>query len=1137
MKRFIALILSTIMLLSFMNVSAANNAKFYVAECFDNYVTNGTPDNGKYSAEITRVVDCGNKNKEMYLYSDRKSITAQFDALYDEPGITVSFDITVTKNLPTGTLNVVQGASTTINVLTLDQFGLKLTDGKNVGGIPVGKKTNVKLTLTSKKVTVDIGGKRAVGDWYIENGLPQSYNSFNFEFKPAKGGSGVALDNVYIYSGAASEASYPPKNYNPESIELKEDSYEENVEDIIVGNTVMIDKDFEVEETRSTGFSLFSPKSNTMEFKQDKRTGNWYLEYTRTGTQDGLFNFNFGTQLSDRRYFVMDCDVKITNNNPRTSFNMYANEGQMMAIDISNGGVITSNDINLGRLNMNEWTHIAICMDYVKKVNNIYINGEHVGKDIEFNNIECTYLNQFRSYFWSGGTGSVAYDNIRFYEGKEPKENIYEVSDTEVSENTSSSAPEKILFVERARESLVGYSAISYYAGTYFANGKKGSFKNAPFMKYGKVYVPGTESAEILGYKIDWNADIGRVIINDNIKWMKGDNAIDVSGTAVTEQGLPEIKNGEIYLPVRFVAENILGKVITWDPKQLVIIGNDMFKDYIVPIGATGILNRDVQFDTAIWEIADMLNYEQLTAESIKKGFDANLQGAHPRIIINNDDVARMKSSYTANEMFKEAADKMISAADKLVAENNPTVPSPTVQGNWLSTARQILGRLQELGIAWDIKGDSKYAEQAWAELKSVGSLPSWDRNHWLDLAEFQAAFAIGYDWFYDYWSDEQKTFIKNAALTKAFDKQVQTYTGTAEAGELAAYNNRSIVMSTGTSMSAMAYYEDNPEYYADVLWRTARNLNINSRMWYPDGAWFEGSAYWEYTCQYTLYFITSFINCYGSDARLTRALGFNNACNYLKPLATSVGGFNFGDVGDMSARPSQYMSWFARYFDDEDTMQYKVWGKNYYGQSWGYFDTYFGVFDINFDNYPYYPLDSYLRNVEIVTMREKFAKEATSVSFKGGFGRTPHGHFDVGTFVIDMGGERIVSDYGSESYGAASEGASMYRNRTEGHNCMVFNPGLEIGQTATETDFSPVTELISKEKGAYAVVDITPAYEKYVSSAKRGYMLANDRRSVVIRDEFTLKSKVPACWIAQTPASVEILDNKTAILSKGTQS
>ena len=84
------------------------------------------------------------------------------------------------------------------------------------------------------------------------------------------------------------------------------------------------------------------------------------------------------------------------------------------------------------------------------------------------------------------------------------------------------------------------------------------------------------------------------------------------------------------------------------------------------------------------------------------------------------------------------------------------------------------------------------------------------------------------------------------------------------------------------------------------------------------------------------------------------RALGFENACNYLKTLATSVGGFNFGDVGDMSARPSQYMSWFARYFDDEETMQYKVWGKNYYGQSWGYFDTYFGVFDINFDNNPY---------------------------------------------------------------------------------------------------------------------------------------------------------------------------------------
>jgi hypothetical protein len=41
-----------------------------------------------------------------------------------------------------------------------------------------------------------------------------------------------------------------------------------------------------------------------------------------------------------------------------------------------------------------------------------------------------------------------------------------------------------------------------------------------------------------------------------------------------------------------------------------------------------------------------------------------------------------------------------------------------------------------------------------------------WNPAHFLDVAEFSSAFGIAYDWFFDGFSDEQKTTIRNALVT-----------------------------------------------------------------------------------------------------------------------------------------------------------------------------------------------------------------------------------------------------------------------------------------------------------------------------------------------------------------------------------
>lgn len=1130
-QRITAFMLSAALLAPTVSAFAAEReGKIYFSESYNGYVTNKMPDKGEYAAEETAVCEDGKNNKALALTSSRKNITASFPINCEEDKLSVSFDVEFSGALPDGTLSIKNG-NTESKVLVFDsEFGIKTSDGATQCGFGLDKKTNIRLTFEKESISVAVNGKTTANKRYIQKGMPAAYGTLKLEFKPVNGKSTVKLDNVYAYTGNPSD--FPVAEYNPETAEpASADS--ETAQEVKVGNTVFIDKDFEIEETQKTGFFLFSPKSNTLKFETDKKTGNKYLKYTKNGTEDGLFDFSFGTLHSDARYFVMDFDMKLTQNNPKVSFNMNSSGSSMNPIIIETGGKVTSNGEQIYQFKFDDkWVHFAICMDYVNKVNKIYINNEYIGHEIDFNNFDVDFLKSFRSYFYNSGSGSVMYDNIRFYEAKEPKENLYENDDDSTGETDMGSMPQELGFVERAQAALGNdYAAISYYANRYYAKGEKKTLKNKCFINDdGLLYLPLSEIGADLDCKVDWNSELGRVIINDNAKWMKGDAGVEINGQLVSDKGIPVIMNDEIYFPARFLAEDILNKTLTWDEKQFIIIGNGTINNESKP-------DRDeygeTDCKTTYWEIADMLNYDNPTAAQIKKAYSEASNGAHPRIMINSADVERMKGDYESNEMYKKYADTIIAAADKLVEDNQPTEEVKVQTGNYLQTARQILDRVQKLGYARFITGDNKYAEQAWAELHSVGSFATWDRGHWLDLAEFQAAFAFGYDWFFDYWTDEQKQFIKTNTLTKAFNMMVETYKSpSAGAGELARFNNRSIVMASGTSMTAIAQFEDNPDFYAELLSRTIRNEEIISRLWYPDGAWPEGAAYWGYTASYQIYLMASLDAMCGTDFRMSEAMGFKNSYKMHIVQNMSVGANNMSDVGDMSARAPGELSWIARKFNDDDAMIFRVlYGFERLNNAPDMFDVLFGKFDITFPDKFEFPLDGYLRDVELATLRSDYSKEAACVSIHGGMGARPHGHYDIGSYVIDMLGERFAYDYGSENYAAASEGTSMYRNRAEGHNCLVFNPDLSVGQTG-DNDFSPITAFKSDTRSAFAILDMTEAYAKYTSSCKRGIMLANDRRSVVVRDEFTLKSKVPVYWFLQTKASVELVNRKTAILT-----
>ncbi len=53
----------------------------------------------------------------------------------------------------------------------------------------------------------------------------------------------------------------------------------------------------------------------------------------------------------------------------------------------------------------------------------------------------------------------------------------------------------------------------------------------------------------------------------------------------------------------------------------------------------------------------------------------------------------------------------------------------------------------------------------------------NWNTNHFLDVGEFTLAFAIAYDWLYDYWSQAQRDQIMWSIITLGLQQGVTTIT------------------------------------------------------------------------------------------------------------------------------------------------------------------------------------------------------------------------------------------------------------------------------------------------------------------------------------------------------------------------
>jgi hypothetical protein len=495
----------------------------------------------------------------------------------------------------------------------------------------------------------------------------------------------------------------------------------------------------------------------------------------------------------------------------------------------------------------------------------------------------------------------------------------------------------------------------------------------------------------------------------------------------------------------------------------------------------------------------------------------ATLRAGHPRLILTDVELDRVRTMIGDEPEAKQLYDGLRERAHKLL--DAPPTEFRIVGPRLLSQSRQVLDRIYTLGLIYRLDGDEAVGRRAVAELAAAAAWPHWNPSHFLDTAELNHAFGIGWDWLQPVLGD-QRDAIRTGFLDKGLKVAQETYHKGAWWEKVR--HNWNQVCNGGNAIGALAIADEEPELAADIIRRAVAGLPLALHEYAPDGGWAEGPGYWHYATRYTCYVLAAMDTALGSDFGLSDSPGFSRAGDFRLYFVGPTGEtFNYADAGAREGGAEE-MFWLARRFD---APRYAWHQRRRLGHA---LDLIWYDPRGNDPDAEGVPLDAAFDGVDVAFLRGSWQDPNTTwVAFKGGNNRANHSHLDLGTFVLDALGERWIHELGGDNYNMpgyfGGQRWTYYRLKTLGQNTLLLD-----GANQRPNGTAPLLAFRNDPSRGYGVADLTSGYEG-VDQARRGVALL-DGRDVLLVDEVKATQPVEVLWGAHTRAEVEC-DGAKAIL------
>ncbi|TDE89527.1 DNRLRE domain-containing protein [Occultella glacieicola] len=506
----------------------------------------------------------------------------------------------------------------------------------------------------------------------------------------------------------------------------------------------------------------------------------------------------------------------------------------------------------------------------------------------------------------------------------------------------------------------------------------------------------------------------------------------------------------------------------------------------------------------------------------------------HPRLLLT--DFADITQKVTTVPRVAAWADSIVAQADDLLGLPVQVYEIP--DGKRMTHAPVIL-RSYVLALTYQLTGDDTYAERLWDELEGAAAWPDWNPSHFLDTAGMTHAFAIGYDWLHEYWTPDRRELLAATIVTKGLEPGQQEYADGAFWTKAA--HNWNAVCNGGLTMGSLAVAQEYREIAGDLIAKGLVSVPRAADEYAPDGGYPEGTGYWSYGTGYLVKYLASLISASGGAADLENKPGLAETGYFPIDLTGASGqAFNYYDSAGSPPRSTEFF-WLAGQFDQPALTDWAAFRADLNAE----------VTDVIwFDPSHSQPgatrwqdraLDHFYEGVQVTTSRSSWSDQAALfVGVKGGSNATNHSDLDLGTFVLDALGVRWALDLGADDYnlpgyfaaGVAGQRWEYYRKRTDGQNTLLAGPSLQGGQAERAGAQVVRHEAIAEE--AITVLDLgaaTPA----LTSWQRGIRMLDERRQVIVQDEFTCAAATDVWWFLHTGAVVQIAtDGRAAELIAG---
>ena len=918
------------------------------------------------------------------------------------------------------------------------------------------------------------------------------------------------------------------------------------IEDIDTGVYVL--QDYEDIDTREEALAMVPGEGNSITFETDtiNAVSNTYLKINRINdTVNTCVQYRIPIKSS---HIVIESDLRV--DNPGISKAQFAITGKkdtainynfdLFPAAIENGRLILSNgEVVIESFVANQWKHVAFVLNLSSDIYDVYVDDTLVAESVplllnsdQVDDID--YLKVIRLYVEKGqsGAGNILIDNMAIYEGNQLRDIDFD-SSVEKPE-----IPEESFFNTNdfANNLMQGNTAIAPYDGYYFDGSNKIKAEQSFIVCEGEYLVPKTIFEDVFDAVVTEN--INGIVIDNNV-WMNfndkkiivGENELDIPYASIKKDGI-------VYIPFYAYAENATDKVVTENA-----------------VGSIILSDSQLNFDKSVKKEIDLyLTKARPTSQEIKSKFIENgASGLHPRIFATSEDFIRIKSLVESDFTARGFYDEIKATANELVATGvNESIYDfttlPPVHADQHTAWSNLQENVKILGLVYNITEDEKYAKRLKDELFSIITQnPDFESNSYLNMGEAAAAIGIGYDWIYNYLTLEERTTISTWATENLLMRiREKYYTGTSGEGWwIKSDLNWNTVITNAEIVLALSVADEAGDIAFDAVEKSMRCGEYSLVTWAPDGGWYEGSGYADYTMRFMQYGLSAMRSVLGTTYNREMSRGLKEGTYYQFVVDSLAGGSNnTGDATAMHAVPAGLF--YADLYNDKALANtIKHWNEILSTKFGDVNDLLYYRPDLFEGEVEMLPLDTYLlgEKTQMVTTREGWDNaNQMYASWAAGAVNSSHDHMDVGAFVYDVNGYRFACDLGPKNYVYSGDKFDYFRTRAESHNVMVINPDksgqLGLKQPGQDIDgYCTISSLETGTGGVVSVIDMQNMYKEQTTSYLRGFMTDDNRRTLTIRDEIVLKeANSELYWNMMTEGDIILINDTTAYIRRNNQ-